>query len=666
MRWVCNSAIAGYLSIRPASIAVILLAAIACVIASLAAATPLPSFPGAEGFGAASIGGRGGRVIKVTNLDGDGPGSLRAAAAAEGPRIIVFAVAGVIRGDVVIKHSRVTIAGQSAPAPGITLEGRLLVRPEPWVRLHDIVVRYLRIRPPPIRGHEGDAVQLPDTERVMLDHLSLAWANDETVDIIHASEVTLQWSTIEESDLEGHAKGRGHNFGIISAYEGSGNVSIHHNLFAHHARRVPSLTPYVPGKPGDFRNNVVYDVREGLTHDGHIPREAINFVANYYKRGPSAERAIPFGFHPQGRYYLYGNVVEGFGPFGDVRGASSGLPAWLAFDRKGFAMTEAAPVAAVVTHAAEDAYRLVLQRAGCYPRDRVTIRTLAEVATGTGAWGRQAPSAPSDDWYLAGVRREHAPADSDDDGLPDAWEDANGLDKHDSRDHGRTLRSGYTAIETYLNERADMLAQRAASDREDVIVLLGASYTRAWPIHELRGRRVVNRGIDGERSEDMLRRFERDVIGARPAIVVIWGFINDIHRAPGGDVDRALAQARWNIAEMVRLARANGIQPILVTEVTIRPPAGLWSSLASWWGAIRRKNSYQEIVNRHVVETNHWLRQFAEREGILLLDFQPLLAEVSEMRAARFATADGTHISPAGYAALTAGAEAKLASALTP
>jgi hypothetical protein len=176
---------------------------------------------------------------------------------------VVFKVGGVIRGDVAIKDSRITIAGQTAPAPGITIEGRLLARPEPWRRLHDIVVRFLRIRPPPTTGDQGDAVQLPDTERVILDHLSLSWANDETIDIIHSSEVTVQWSTLEESDPEGHSKGRLHNFGLLSAYPGSGDISIHHNLFAHHSRRSPSLTPGVPGKPGDFRNNVVYDFVAG-------------------------------------------------------------------------------------------------------------------------------------------------------------------------------------------------------------------------------------------------------------------------------------------------------------------------------------------------------------------------------------------------------------------
>ena len=253
-----------------------------CIVASFStfAQDRLPSFPGAEGFGAIAVGGRGGRVIKVTNLNASGPGSLHAACADRGPRIIVFEVGGVIRGDIEIRHSNITIAGQSAPAPGITIAGRLLALPFHEERLHDIVVRHLRLRPPPTNGVSGDAIQLPKSERIMLDHLSLAWANDEMIDIIHSSEVTVQWSTIEESDITGHAKG-GHNYAILSAYPGSGNVSIHHNLFAHHSRRLPSLSPQVSNKPDDFRNNVVYNFRDGLSHEGHEPKAPINLIANY-------------------------------------------------------------------------------------------------------------------------------------------------------------------------------------------------------------------------------------------------------------------------------------------------------------------------------------------------------------------------------------------------
>jgi pectate lyase len=416
--------------------------------------TTLPAFPGAEGFGAVAVGGRGGHVIKVTNLNASGPGSLQAACAARGPRIVVFNVGGVIRGDVSIVHSNITIAGQSAPAPGITIEGRLLAVPQNDERLHDIVVRFLRLRPPPAIGDQGDAIQLPKSERIMLDHLSLAWANDEMIDIIHSSEVTVQWSTIEESDPNGHSKGVPHNFAILSAYPGSGNVSIHHNLFAHHSRRLPSVIPGTEGKPDDFRNNVIYNFRDGLTHEGHTPKAPINLVGNYYKRGPNASIIYPFQFDPIGEYYVADNYFYGVGVIGDPRTSNASLPSWMRHRNEGLIMQQPAVVAAVTTSTPEEAYRQVIDKAGAWPRDRITLRTLNEVREGTGSWGRNAPESPDNKWFLEGLARVIPELDTDGDGMPDSWEQAHGLNNKNPADQSRHMRSGYTAIEDYLNERA--------------------------------------------------------------------------------------------------------------------------------------------------------------------------------------------------------------------
>jgi lysophospholipase L1-like esterase len=661
-----------------------MICALMCFVSVLLSASAgragLPAFPGAEGFGAVAVGGRGGKVIKVTTLASSGPGSLQAACAEEGPRLVVFDVGGVVRGDVAIKHPFITIAGQTAPSPGITIEGRLLARPEPWRRLNDIVVRFIRIRPAPTTGHTGDAVQLPDTERVVLDHLSMSWANDETIDICHSSEVTIQWCTLEESDTEGHAKGGGHNFGLISAYPNSGSISLHHNLFAHHSRRSPSLTPYVPGKPGDFRNNVVYNFREGLTHDGHVPQEAINFVGNYYKRGPSSETILPFNFHPEGRYYLEGNFVDGVGLIADGRTGAPAFPAWLQVNWKGILLTKPAPVAQVATHPAQEAYDLVLGRAGCFPRDRVTTRIIREVVDGTGKWGRNAPADPGDEWFSAELKRDAAAADSDGDGMPDEWEDTHGFSKVDKRDYNHKMPSGYTAIEEYINARAELLVKSGAEGAKlgaepgqkklggagakgDEIVIIGASYVRAWPVQELGGMRVVNKGINGEQSFEMLQRFPDDVIALKPKAVIIWGFINDVHRTKREDIDAAMAKARESIAEMVRLAQANGIEPILATEVTIRGKDDLRSTVAGWVGAVLGKTSYQEYVNNQVLETNRWIRNHARENSILLLDFQPLIADEKGFRKKEFATEDGTHISAAAYEKLTAYAQEVFAAA---
>src|SRR5687768_5876438 len=155
------------------------------------------AFPGAEGWGAASAGGRGGKVIKVTNLNASGAGSLAAACAADGPRIVVFEVSGVIRGNIRITKPYITIAGQTAPGAGITVEG-VVSTYDHGVR--DVVVRHLRVRRPRDAGSGGDCVQIgglgpkkTGTYNVVLHHLSLSWGNDEVIDLYHAHHVTVQW-----------------------------------------------------------------------------------------------------------------------------------------------------------------------------------------------------------------------------------------------------------------------------------------------------------------------------------------------------------------------------------------------------------------------------------------------------------------------------------------
>lgn len=424
----------------------------------------LPAFPGAEGFGSTTVGGRGGRVIKVTNLNPSGAGSLQEAAAAEGPRIVVFEVSGVIHGDIQIRHPYITIAGQTAPGAGITIEGMVHSY---GLDVHDVIIRFMRIRPRRITGATGDAIQMGGSYNVILDHVSMSWAVDEVVDIITSHDWTLQWCTIEESDTEGHDKGR-HNYGLLSAYSGAGNISVHHNLFAHHMSRNPSITPYEAGQPGDFRNNVVYDFETGFTHSGHVPVAPINFIANYYKRGPSAERIFPFAFIAEGEYYVAQNFIEGVGLIGDPRDTDFTVPSWVRYNNYGTKLTSPASIWPITTHSAEEAYQLVLAQAGSFPRDRVTIRTIEEVKSGTGQWGRNAPLEPSDTWFLEGLQPGQPPLDSDGDGMPDAWEDAHGLDKNNGNDHSQLMSSGYSAIEEYLNHLAEKLITESNPSNADL------------------------------------------------------------------------------------------------------------------------------------------------------------------------------------------------------
>jgi pectate lyase len=436
----------------------------------------LKAFPGAEGWGAISRGGRGGKVIKVTNLNTDGPGSLAEACATEGPRIVVFGVSGVIRGDLRIIHPYITIAGQTAPGAGITIEG---VVSSYDYGVHDIILRHLRVRPRRSRGSGGDCIQLgglgPEetgTYNIMLDHLSLSWGNDEIIDLYHAHHVTVQWCTIEESDDQGHSKGA-HNFGMISAAKDSGAVSVHHNLWAHQSRRVPCMAPYRPGAACDFCNNVIYNCRGGYVDDGHgvNARSPVNLFRNYYRRGPQTiERIYPYALSPKMNYYVGQNFFEDWGYRGHPRhwkwGGSDATPKWVQFNQNGGELDAPADTPSIQCVDAKEVFEIVLTRAGCWPRDRITRRTVDEVRNYAGAWGRNAPAEPNDAWFLSGLTSTTAALDSDNDGLPDDWEESHGLAPDNPSDAVRKVQAGesaddrhrgYSYLEFYLNELADGL-----------------------------------------------------------------------------------------------------------------------------------------------------------------------------------------------------------------
>ena len=266
---------------------------------TLSGQAELKSFPGAEGWGAVTPGGRFGKIIKVTNLNSSGTGSLAEACATDGPRIVIFEVSGVINGDVLITRPYITIAGQTAPGAGITIEGMLGTYD---FGVHDVIVRHLRMRRQRDIGSGGDAIQMgglgPEktgTFNIILDHLSLSWGNDEVIDLYNSHDVTVQWCSVEESDDKGHDKSV-HNYGIISAAENSGAVSVHHNLWAHHSRRIPCMAPYRENSADDFCNNLIYNCRGGYTDDGHGNRakSPVNLHKNYFRRGPqTTDRIYP-------------------------------------------------------------------------------------------------------------------------------------------------------------------------------------------------------------------------------------------------------------------------------------------------------------------------------------------------------------------------------------
>ena len=414
------------------------------------AAQTLPCFPGAEGFGSRTPGGRGGRVIKVTNLNTSGPGSLQAACSAQGPRIVVFDVSGVIPGEVLIEHGRISIMGQTAPGAGITIKG-LLQSKATKEKMEDIVVRFLRCRPDSnVTLHDrGDAIRFSQARRVMIDHISCSWASDETIDVFRADDVTVQWCTVEDGDTTGHFKGV-HNYGLIQGPNGR-RISVHHNLFAHQKRRCPA----VANGPADIRNNVVYNFRDGFLHDNPTNDIPFNIIGNYYKRGPNDPRIFPFCFQDSAFYYLRDNYIETVGMIQDPWAEKDKLPGLQYYAKRGNKADREAGAPPVTTHSPLEAYELVLGRAGCLPRDVITSRAIQEVKSGTGTWGRR--DVPD---LMAGLTPATPPKDSDSDGMPDEWEKANGLNPNDGTDHSKLMKSGYTAIEEYCNELAENLIEK--------------------------------------------------------------------------------------------------------------------------------------------------------------------------------------------------------------
>ena len=421
----------------------------------------VPAFPGAEGYGAVATGGRGGRVIKVTTLNRTGAGSLQDALNQTGPRIIVFAVSGVIEGNIDIPTGNVTIAGQTAPGAGITIHGHLFA--EYSASVQNIIVRHVRVRPTPLTGPsplgaQYDAIQFSVNSRFILDHVTVSWASDETVDMYEAKNATIQYSTIEESSNRGHPEGA-HNYGMINGPDGN-RISVHHNLFAHHNRRAPALAT----GPVESRNNVIYDVAQAFVH--HNPAQGgFNIVGNYFKKGPSAALQ-PFYFddeepnsnHPQ--YFVKDTYIDDPGAFtGAINDPWAEAAKYRGFANMGGANRKVTSEIVfpdltykVTTQSAQTAYDLVLEKAGAFPRDGVTKRTIDEVTNRTGSWGAKPPAN-----LMTGLTPGAPPADADNDGMADSWEASQGLSSSDANDNKKLMPSGYTAIEDYINGLADAL-----------------------------------------------------------------------------------------------------------------------------------------------------------------------------------------------------------------
>lgn len=436
---------------------------VACCIllAGAAPAREIPAFPGAEGFGATAKGGRGGKVLFVTNLNDAGPGSFREACMAKGPRIVVFRVGGLITLESPLKITEpyLTIAGQTAPGDGICLRSNLLT-----IAASDVVVRFLRVRLGDLTRLESDAFSIYTPSRnVMIDHCSASWSIDETLSATgDIANVTIQWCLIGESlNRSYHSKGE-HGYG--SLVHATGGLTLHHNLWAHHTERNPRLgdNNYKPPFPTfDVRNNVMYNwskMCSGLT-DGDLK---VNYVGNYIRPGPNSSGRKPIVLRrdtasDRVRYYVSGNFVEGR-PELTANNADMFEP--LEYNgRKLFTVVKAPyPVTPVRTQSPQEAYEAVLTGAGATVpvRDAVDARIIADVRNRKGKIIDS--QAQVGGWPV--YRSGRPPADSDQDGIPDAWEAAHGMNPRDAADAGAVdSASGYTKIELYLNELAGGLRQ---------------------------------------------------------------------------------------------------------------------------------------------------------------------------------------------------------------
>jgi hypothetical protein len=345
------------------------------------------AFPGAEGAGRFSAGGRGGVEIHVTTLADSGAGSLRAAIEKPGARIIVFDVAGTIRlnRDLVITEPRISIHGQTAPGGGITIADHSLI-----VKADDVIIRYIRSRLGDRGGSQGDAIWVASGSRIILDHVSASWSVDETLSASAHYEkggiydLTVQWSIIAESlRSAGHDKGN-HAYGSLIRGGRGSKFSFHHNLWAHHDARMPRPGNYAPaaedpiGPLMEFRSNVFYNwggTAAGYNVDTNS-HSAYSFVDNTYIAGPDSKGN--FAFHersPLARSWYEGNSMNGStpqNPWSLVKGSPTRL-------------TAALQVAPVNTDSAASSYERVLAEAGAsHARDAVDVRIVESVRKRTG------------------------------------------------------------------------------------------------------------------------------------------------------------------------------------------------------------------------------------------------------------------------------------------
>lgn len=443
-------------------------------------AQPVKAFPTAEGFGANAVGGRGGRVIEVTTLNDSGPGSLRQAMEAPGPRICVFRVSGTITLESAIRVCTpyLTVAGQTSPG-GVQIKGNGQPAGDWGVWFvngaHNIIVRHLRVRMGGNLKHDAGNNLLcygtaePGVHDVIFDHCSVSWGSDTQLDWYgsHLDHATFQWNIIAEGFMGQHVGGN----------PAPKNLTLHHNLYANLGSRTPLMQH---ASVFDFRNNVIYNWsgnNASVFGQFALNTSAFgNVVGNLWLAGP--EGGYPYLNVGNGgpvrvdgstaeaggtRLYLSGNWGPRC-PSGSTNDwVGHGVNTWDYYELSRDGSTH------LVNQAQYDAGRpfeappvtmdpvsglldKVLAGAGaCKPsRDAIDGRVVRSVRDGTGS-SRISTTGP---WPDLAVGTSPAPADSDQDGMPDAWEAAHGLDHRNPSDGAAFAANGYTHLENYLNALA--------------------------------------------------------------------------------------------------------------------------------------------------------------------------------------------------------------------
>ena len=433
----------------------------------------IPSFPGAQGGGMYSFGGRGGKIYVVTSLRDRGPGSFREACEAGGPRIVVFNVAGIIRLEerIRIRAPYITIAGGTAPGDGVCIAGATVE-----LETHDIVIRYMRFRRGQHwEGDRNDSLGGNPVGNVMIDHVSASWGLDENMSMyrhmykpgdgskelkLPTVNITIQNSIFSEAlDTYHHAFGS-----TIGGY----NSTFHHNLWACNTGRNPSV-----GMIYDFTfaNNVVFNWHH-RTVDGGDERSYYTIINNYFKPGPVTPRDEPVGHRvlkPEakrtkppvdeyGRAFVDGNIMEGYPKVTADNWADGVQVESIGPSDKVLAAIKAEkpyPYSYIDLQSAKDAYVTVLANAGATlpRRDPVDTRVVEMVRTGQVTY--QPGKGIITDISQVGGHPSYDGTpyiDTDQDGMPDDWETAHGLNPKDPSDANGDLNGdGYTNIEDYLN-----------------------------------------------------------------------------------------------------------------------------------------------------------------------------------------------------------------------